>query len=209
EVEIARTLLSQGMRRAVQLRNGEAPWTTATGLVVRGYVSKIDGSVQPYGLIVPASVQADARREHRLDVWLHGRDEHLSELKFVDERERRAGEFTPEDTFVLHPFGRYCNAFKFAGEVDVFEAIEAVERNYRIDPDRVVLWGFSMGGAGTWHLAAHYPDRWCAASPGAGFAETRRYQNIQPKDFPPSYEQTLWHLYDVPSYTRNLFNLPV
>src|SRR5439155_3995311 len=25
----------------------------------------------------------------------------------------------------------------------------------------------------------------------------------------PSYEQTLWHLYDVPSYTRNLFNLPV
>ena len=50
----------RGMERAKQLREGKAPWTTATGLVVRGYVSKIDGSVQPYGLVVPASYQADA-----------------------------------------------------------------------------------------------------------------------------------------------------
>ena len=41
-------------------RDGKAPWTTATGLVVRGYVSKIDGSVQPYGLVVPASYQPGA-----------------------------------------------------------------------------------------------------------------------------------------------------
>ena len=57
EFAIARTLLKQGMERAQALREGRAPWLTATGLVVRGYVSRIDGSVQPYGLVVPASFQ--------------------------------------------------------------------------------------------------------------------------------------------------------
>ena len=50
EVSVAKGLLEQGLARAQQLREGKAPWNTATGLVVRGYVSKIDGSVQPYGL---------------------------------------------------------------------------------------------------------------------------------------------------------------
>jgi hypothetical protein len=43
EVGVAKGLLKQGMERAQQLREGKAPWATATGLVVRGYVSKIDG----------------------------------------------------------------------------------------------------------------------------------------------------------------------
>ncbi len=37
----------------------------------------------------------------------------------------------------------------------------------------------------------------------------RRYQHLTPADYPPPYEQTLWGLYDVPDYVRNLFNLPV
>ena len=52
---VARSLLQQGQERARQLRQGQAPWNTATGLVVRGYVSRLDGSVQPYGLVVPPS----------------------------------------------------------------------------------------------------------------------------------------------------------
>ena len=55
DIPKAKALLAEGQKRADQLLNGEAPWTRATGLVVRGYVSKIDGSVQPYGLVVPPS----------------------------------------------------------------------------------------------------------------------------------------------------------
>jgi hypothetical protein len=72
-----------------------------------------------------------------------------------------------------------------------------------------VLAGFSMGGAGAWHLGAHYAERWAAVSPGAGFAETRRYQHLTPEKYPPVYEQTLWGLYDAPDYVRTLFNVPV
>src|SRR5205085_4623414 len=60
EVAIARSLLKQGMERAAQLKEGKPSWPTQTGLVVRGYVSKIDGSVQPYGLVVPASYRPDS-----------------------------------------------------------------------------------------------------------------------------------------------------
>ena len=210
EVQIARQLLQQGKERAEALRIGKAPWATATGLVVRAYASKIDGSIQPYGLVVPPVFGATTASKHRLDVWLHGRDDHLTELKFLDERQKRPGEFTPADAFVLHPYGRYCNAFKFAGEIDVLEAMEHVRKHYAIDENRTVLRGFSMGGAGCWHLAAHHAGRWAAAAPGAGFAETALYTKaLERRTKPPWYEQSLWHLYDAADYALNLFNVPV
>ncbi|NOT29442.1 MAG: hypothetical protein HOP15_03230, partial [Planctomycetes bacterium] len=58
---------------------------------MRGYVSKIDGSVQPYGLVIPASFAQSAMPPRRLDVWLHGRDNHLTELKFIADRQRSKG----------------------------------------------------------------------------------------------------------------------
>ncbi len=166
EIAAARDLLRRGLERAGQLRDGQAPWNTATGLVVRGYVSKIDGSVQPYGLVVPQSYRPDSPHQFRLDVWCHGRGENLSELNFITDRQRSPGEFTPPNAFVLHPYGRYCNANKFAGEIDLFEALEDVESHYPIDEDRLVMRGFSMGGAACWQFAVHYPSLWVAAAPG-------------------------------------------
>jgi pimeloyl-ACP methyl ester carboxylesterase len=210
ELQIAQKLIEQGLERARALADRRSPWTEATGLVVRAYVSRIDDSIQPYGLVVPTSFAAEPKRKHRLDVWLHGRDNLLTELKFLNDRQRSYGEFTPADTFVLHPYGRFCNAFKFAGETDVFEAIEHVRRHYPIDETRISIRGFSMGGGGTWHLASHHPSFWAAAAPGAGFAETAEFQRIWTKDPKPAwYEQTLWRLYDATVYAANFHNLPV
>ena len=210
EVGLARALLKQGRERAGQLRDGHAPWLSATGLVVRGYLSKIDRSIQPYGLVVPPGFAGEREKPRRLDVWLHGRDNHLTELKFIADRQRSPGEFTPPDTVVLHPYGRYCNAFKFAGETDVFEAMDHVRRFYRIDERRIALRGFSMGGAGVWHLAAHHPGFWAVAAPGAGFAETAEYQKLGTNRFKvPWWEQRLWQRYDATDYAANFFNLPV
>lgn len=210
DVAAASDLLEEGRKRAGELREGRAPWNTAVGLVARGYVSKIDGSVQPYGLVVPASYAAPSPHRFRLDVWCHGRGETLGEIAFLKQRMTSPGEFAPADAFVLHPYGRYCNAYKFAGEVDVFEALDDARKRYPIDDDRLTIRGFSMGGAACWHLAAHHPGFWAAAAPGAGFSETPEYLNIfQSKDdVPPQYEQTLWRLYDSVDYAANLFNLP-
>ena len=209
EIPVAKKLLQQGLERAAQLGKGESPWTTATGLVARGYVSKIDDSVQPYGLVVPSSYKGSGY-PHRLDIWYHGRGENLSELSFINGRQKSAGEFTPAHTFVLHPYGRYCNANHFAGEVDTFEALDHVHKHYSIDDNRVVVRGFSMGGAACWHFAVHYPGHWAAAAPGAGFSETADFLKIwqNEKVEPTWYEKKLWHLYDCTDYAINLFNCP-
>nr|MDQ3012286.1 hypothetical protein [Acidobacteriota bacterium] len=124
EIATAKKQLKQGMERAQALREGRTPWTSQTGLVVRGYVSEIDGSVQPYGLVVPATyqpgIQMGGPHQYRLDVWFHGRGDTLSEVNFIADRQKNAGQFAPPNTIVLHPYGRYCNANKFAGEVDLF-----------------------------------------------------------------------------------------
>jgi hypothetical protein len=211
EIAVADRLLERGMERARALEEGKAPWTTSTGLVVRGYRSKIDGSVQPYGLVVPASYQPGGPHRHRLDFWFHGRGETLSELNFIDGRERLPGEFTPRDAFVLHPYGRYCNANKLAGEVDAFEALDHARRNYSIDENRLVVRGFSMGGAACWQFAVHHAGLWAAAAPGAGFSETPDFLRVFQNETlePTPYERALWHLYDCTDYAANLFNCPV
>ncbi|HEX7900079.1 MAG TPA: prolyl oligopeptidase family serine peptidase [Planctomycetota bacterium] len=207
EIPIARELLKAGMERAESLKNGLSQWTSSPGLIPKGYVSKIDGSVQPYGLVVPESY--DGVKKVRLDTWFHGRGETLSELSFIDQRRKSKGEFTPPDTIVLHLYGRYCNANKLAGEVDLFEALESVKRQYKIDEDRIVVRGFSMGGAACWQFAVHYADQWAAAAPGAGFSETPDFLKVFQKETlkPTDTEQTLWHLYDCTDYAANLVNL--
>jgi len=210
EIPMARAHLQRGLERVQQLRQGKAPWTTATGLVVRGYVSRIDGSVQPYGLVVPASYQAGANEKHRLDLWCHGRGETLTELSFLEGRQKSPGEFTPANAFVLHLYGRYCNANKFAGEIDCLEALSQVQKHYPIDENRRVMRGFSMGGAACWQFAVHYPTLWAAAAPGAGFSETPDFLKVFQNEtlHPTAYEQKLWHMYDCTDYARNLFNVP-
>lgn len=212
EIAAAKKLLQNGLDRAKALRAGEAPWTKQTGAIVRGYVSKIDGSVQPYGLVVPASFDAKAVTAMRLDLWYHGRGENLSELNFLLDRQGNIGQFAPKDAFVLHPYGRYCNANKFAGEVDTFEALDHAKKHYKIDENRISVRGFSMGGASVWQFATHFPGLWACAAPGAGFAETPEFTHaFDPKNTgpqPTEFEQKLWHIYDATHYAENLFNLP-
>ncbi len=52
--------------------------------------------------------------------------------------------------------------------------LEQVEKDYRIDPKRQILTGWSMGGIGAWSLAAAEPSRWSCVVPlsGGGKAES-------------------------------------
>ncbi len=67
-----------------------------------------------------------------------------------------------------------------------------------------------MGGAAAWQFAVHYPDRWCAANPGAGFSETPEFLKFfqEEKLKPTGTEKKLWHYYDCPGYALNLFQCP-
>jgi len=208
EIKAAYEVLEEGKQRALDLAQGRAPWLQQKGLVVRGYRSKIDGSVQPYGMVIP---QSYAGAPTRLDTWFHGRGETLSELAFIDQRRKQLGQALPKNGLVIHLYGRYSCANKFAGEIDLLEALDHAQKHYRVDEDRVIVRGFSMGGAATWQFAVHYADRWCAASPGAGFSETPEFLKVfQGEDVfsAPWYEQKLWRWYNATDSALNLFHCP-
>ena len=65
-----------------------------------------------------------------------------------------------------------------------------------------------MGGAGTWHLGLHLPDRWCVLGPGAGFTTTHGYIAKLMNPLPYPQEETL-RIYDAALYSLNAFNVPI
>ena len=208
QVADAKNLLKVGNERLAAIKAGHTPWRTATGNVIRAYRSRIDGSVQPYGLSIPEDRPAQGGR---LDVWLHGRSDVLTELVFIVPQLAKPKTPPPAKLITLNIYGRFCNAYKFAGEVDVLEAMEHAIREYGCSRDHVALRGFSMGGAGTWHVGAQHIDLFAAITPGAGFVETAEYAKVDApgKTPPPPWERKLYSLYDVPSYVLNLSNRPV
>lgn len=213
EIPLAEEILNLADQRYGELDGEETPsWTSDRGLIVRGYESSVDESYQSYGLEIPENL--DLTKPVPLLVWLHGRGDKTTDLHFLNRclsKSQALGGFVKDqqECIILHPFGRQCVGWKHAGEVDVFEAIEAVKRDYPIDGDRIALAGFSMGGAGAWHIGAHYPDRFCAVHAGAGFAETKEYNKLTPENYPAPFVQTLWKVYDVPFYVQNFLNVPV
>jgi len=47
-------------------------------------------------------------------------------------------------------------------EKDVLNVLDIVRKEFNVDENRTYLFGHSMGGAGTYHLAVKYPDKWAA-----------------------------------------------
>lgn len=215
-IQMIRRSLRQGHLRADALLGGQTPWTTEKGRILRGFRSGVDGSTQPYGVVVPAGY--DGTRPMRLDVVLHGslsRWAGSAELRFETwfKPNEAGGAAGDEDYIEIYPLGRVENGYRWAGETDIFEAIEAVSRNYRIDRDRIVLRGFSMGASGTWHVGLKHPDRFVALGPYSGYVDTRKFSaELADRGFAvgtlPSYQEKTLTLLDAVRYAANADLVP-
>ena len=209
-------VLEKGIARAEQLQAGKADWELHSGMTARGYVTAIDGSLQPYVITLPEGVNPKAGRRWPLHVVLHGRADRMNEVNFIhrmDGKPLPKKDGQPEQNWIqLDVYGRGNNAYRWAGETDVFEAMADVKRRFRIDEDRITLHGFSMGGAGAWHLGMHFPSLWSSVGPGAGFVDYYRYQKKDPNQADqrlPEPQHSMLGIYDSIDYALNAFNVPV
>jgi pimeloyl-ACP methyl ester carboxylesterase len=209
--------LARGETRAREVtHSGKPAWATRRGRLVRGYVSSVDGSVQPYGLVIPKGY--DPEKPLRLDVVLHGstKPQGNSELKFMERFDDGDGDskvLVDQPFIELHPLGRVENCYRWAGETDVFEAIEDVCRKYNIDRDRIVLRGMSMGASGTWHLGLKHPDRFVALGPYCGYVDTHRFSETPLDTFVrvgplPDHQELALHMLDSVDYAANAGVVP-
>ncbi|QDT28756.1 Prolyl oligopeptidase family protein [Gimesia panareensis] len=216
DIALMKQAIVRGKQRIEALDANKKPWSTRKGKLALGYVSAVDNSVQPYGVIVPENY--DPAQPIRLDVVLHGstRPVGMSELRFIarfDEGDEKRSSAPDKPYIELHPLGRVENCYRWAGETDVFEAIEDVSHRYNIDRRRIVLRGMSMGASGTWHLGLKHPDFFVAIGPYCGYVDTHHFSETPLKNFvkvgplPPHQELGL-HMLDSIDYAANAGVVP-
>ncbi|ACC83587.1 prolyl oligopeptidase family serine peptidase [Nostoc punctiforme] len=113
-------------------------------------------------------------------VSLHGSGERGSYLNHVKKHGvAKVVEQQPDFPFIVIspqcPRGEYWNIERLSTLLD------EVIASYPVDPDRVYLTGLSMGGYGTWHLAAAQPERFAAIAPicgGGNPAQAHKLKNL-------------------------------
>lgn len=142
-------------------------------------VLKEDGEKHEYVVFVPNDYTPD--RRWPLILFLHGAGERGDDNRL--QLQVGLGPFVKEraETFpyiVVFPQadkeGRRVTDW-YADNPDgqrALQILEAVENEYNVNPDRRILTGWSMGGYGTWSLAAATPDKWAGIVPISGGGKT-------------------------------------
>ena len=139
------------------------------------YSSPHDRSVQYYQFSLPRDWNPE--KTYPLFFELHGATDpnplaipswQLGPIAKNAERTTQTFAAIQGNGYWCEPFGRGNLRYRGVAEIDVWEAYDDVHRRFKIDPDRRYLYGFSMGGGGTWSLATRTPDRWAAAAVLAG-----------------------------------------
>ncbi|CAN5463848.1 hypothetical protein BH11BAC3_BH11BAC3_27590 [soil metagenome] len=69
--------------------------------------------------------------------------------------------YRKEGLFIL-PWGRGDKGYRDIAETDIFECLKDFDQQFKTDAKRQYLYGFSMGGSGTFHIAQKTMERWAA-----------------------------------------------
>jgi predicted peptidase len=129
-----------------------------------------EGNEIPYVVYVPRDY--DAARAWPAILFMHGAGERgddglvQTEVGLAGAIRRNPERWPAIVVFPQAPLNR-----QWAGDVEraALAALDAAAREFRVDPDRVYLTGLSLGGAGTWSLAAQHPGRFAAVVPVCGW----------------------------------------
>ncbi|MFZ4506144.1 MAG: prolyl oligopeptidase family serine peptidase [Fimbriimonas sp.] len=131
----------------------------------RTFQSEIDGSAQYYG-VQPSSKPAPSQA---LFLSLHG-----ASVEGLGQAEA----YAPKNWgYIVAPTNRRPYGFDWEdiGRLDALEVLDHAQREFRTDPRRTYLTGHSMGGHGSWQIGVHFPDRFAAVAPSAGWVSFWSY----------------------------------
>ncbi|MCZ7648476.1 MAG: prolyl oligopeptidase family serine peptidase [Planctomycetota bacterium] len=193
---------------------GKDPAAGRTGYFERCYVSKIDESPQPYFALVPSAAKDELGKQEPLKryplvLFLHGYVPDYHKHRWWLELPEFNATFERNGCFLAIPFGRSNADFVGPGEVDVLDVMEEMQRAYPIDPDRVYLYGYSMGGMGVYTLGAHHPDLWAAGIVIAGRADSPLLMGTRGMETLHAFKQWLVRADHPIDLCENFVNIPL
>jgi dienelactone hydrolase len=142
---------------------------------VRTFISGIDGSVQ-YFAVTPRRPPGEGRPPYddapALVLSLHGASVEATGQAEAYEQKDWAHIVAPTNR---RPFGFDWEDW---GRLDALEVLDLASERFGADPSRTYLTGHSMGGHGAWQLGAHFPDRFAAIGPSAGWISFFSYGGL-------------------------------
>lgn len=147
--------------------------------LIIAYPSPHDATLQYYALNLPRDW--DPEKKYPLFFELHGSGD-ANPISLIANRhalDPEAPQFHGYETpktfaeiqrngFHVHPWCRGNLGYRGIAEIDVLEAYDHAHKLLNIDENRRYLYGFSMGGGGTWSIGLRTPDRWAAIAIFAG-----------------------------------------
>lgn len=153
--------------------------------------SGADGKTLPYRLLIPKNY--DKAQKYPLVLFLHGAGErgtdNAAQLKHGAPLFLKPEVRDQFPCFVVAPQcpneqqwsavkgwnGPVAYGEEPAGPMALaLGAVDAIEKEFSIDPDRLYVTGLSMGGYGSWDAIARNPKRWAAAVPICGGGDPER-----------------------------------
>jgi pimeloyl-ACP methyl ester carboxylesterase len=147
--------LSQGLNLDVSCFPGDA--TTCPG--------QYQGRLQPYAIYIPKKPAPPGG--YGLTLLLHSLSANYNQ--YLGTRNQSQFGERGVGSIVITPEARGPDEFyENYGAADVFDVWSDVAGRYKLDPGWTVTTGYSMGGIGTFKLAAHYPDLFARMQPTVG-----------------------------------------
>jgi predicted peptidase len=130
-----------------------------------------------YLLYLPRGYDEDAKKTYPLILFLHGAGETGTDLKKVKiHGPPKLVDKKRDFEFIIVSPQAPTRGWKPSA---LLALLDDVEKEYRVDKDRVYLTGLSMGGFGTWNLAATAPGRFAAIAPICGGGDPKTAEKLK------------------------------
>jgi len=124
----------------------------------------------------------DSAKKWPMVVILHGYNPpNPPYIRWWDVDRRHSELADTHHVIVIEPHGRGNTRYLGIGQQDVLRCIDLAKTHLSVDPDRVLLMGYSMGGWGTWHIGTRKPELFAAIAPIFGGWDYRA--STTPDDF--------------------------
>lgn len=176
------------------------------GVSEEAYFDDTDGSVQPFITYLPKTYEQ--QKAYPLIIYLHGYSPYLNIFNWSQLPEGLTALADEVNALVALPFGRSNTDFQGIGEQDVLNVIQQVKNRYKIDNNRIFLFGMSMGGMGAWTIISHYPHLFAGTIILSGRGDFYFWHKINHKKL-PYFKKYLIDKEFAASHLSNLDRIPI
>jgi predicted peptidase len=181
-MQLTRLLPAVGLLIGAALLPARAEDKPKTGFIDKTF-KNADGTTSPYVVFVPKDY--DGTKEYPVILFLHGSGETKGDksgkmpvqVGIGTAIKKREKDF-PFIVVIPQSEKRTWGASSDDGK-RALAILDEVEKEYKIDVKRQYLTGLSMGGFGTWSIAAAHPDRWAAIVPICGGGNPKDAEKIK------------------------------